>query len=296
MAEKWFEEAGFVQNGKIKLHYVAAGPVEGEPVLLLHGFPQSSYLWRRHLPALAGQGYRVVAPDLRGYNLSDRPQAPEAYSMRNLVGDLNTVYAHFGWTSANLVAHDWGGAISWLFATFYGHKIRRFVVVDIPHPTAFREALQRPRQMQRSWYIWLFQAAGVAERVIGQNLEEFVNYIMFDQPRPGTFSEDDRREYLQMLAQPGQLEAAFNYYRVNTAPANVYSETATEFAPLRMPVLLFYGGNDFAFVPEAWDATAQFCQGYFKKVELPGFSHWILEEAPQETLTLISEHLRVAVN
>ncbi len=293
MAEKWFEEEGYVQSGEVRLHYVAAGPTTGEPVLLLHGFPQSSYLWRRHLPALARQGYRVVAPDLRGYNLSDRPSSPEAYRMLNLVNDINAFYNHFGWESANVVAHDWGGAISWLFATFYSQKVRRFVVIDIPHPTAFRETLQRPQQMERSWYIWLFQAAGVAERIIDQNLEEFMDYIMFDQPRPGTFSKADRQEYLRMLSQPGQLEAAFNYYRVNTSPGSIYSESSTEFKPLKMPVLLFYGEKDFAFIPQAWEETARFCRGYFKRVELPGCSHWVLEEAPQETLGLILAHLQV---
>ncbi|MDB5079087.1 MAG: hypothetical protein JWP00_1011 [Chloroflexi bacterium] len=295
MAENWCEEEGYVQNGAVKLHYVAAGPVEGEPVLLLHGFPQSSYLWRRHLPALAAKGYRVVAPDLRGYNLSDRPAKPEAYRMLNLVGDIGAIYKQLGWQSANLVAHDWGGAIGWLFATFYPQQVKRFVAIDIPHPTAFREALQQPAQMRNSWYIWLFQAAGVAERVIGQNLEEFFNYIMLDQPRAGTYTEADRQEYLRMLAQPGQLEAAFNYYRVNTGPANVYSETASAFPPLKMPVMLVYGSRDFAFIPQVWEDTAKFCQGYFRKVELEGFGHWVLEEAPQETLELICSHLTVPV-
>ena len=194
-----------------------------------------------------------------------------------------------------MVAHDWGGAISWLFATFYS---RRQAVCGnrLPHPTAFRETLQRPQQMQKSWYIWLFQAAGVAERVIGQNLEEFMNFIMFDQSRPGTFNEADRQEYLGMLSQPGQLEAAFNYYRVNSSPASVYSESSTDFKPLKMPVLLFFGGNDFAFIPQAWEETARLCQGYFKKVELPGYSHWVLEEAPQETLELIAAHLQVPLS
>ena len=146
------------------------------------------------------------------------------------------------------------------------------------------------------WYIWLFQAAGVAEKVIGQNLEEFMNYIMFDQPCPGTFNEADRQEYLGMLSQPGQLEAAFNYYRVNSSPASVYSESSSEFAPLKMPVLLVFGENDFAFIPQAWEETTRLCQGYFKKVELPGYSHWVLEEAPQETLELIAAHLQVPLS
>jgi pimeloyl-ACP methyl ester carboxylesterase len=296
MAENWFEEEGYVQNGEVKLHYVAAGPVGGEPVLLLHGFPQSSYLWRRHLMALAARGYRVVAPDLRGYNLSDRPTAPEAYRMQQLVGDIGAFYQAFGWQSANLVAHDWGGAVSWLFATFYPQQVRRFVAIDIPHPTAFRAALQRPAQMRDSWYIWLFQFAGVAERVIGRNPAEFFDYIMFNQPRAGTFTRADWQEYLRMLAQPGQLEAAFNYYRVNTGPANVYSETMTDFPPLKLPVLLLYGSRDFAFIPQAWEDTAEFCQGYFKKVGLEGFGHWVLEEAPQETLDLIVEHLQTPLS
>ncbi len=293
---EWAQEEGFVQNGEIRLHYMASGPTDGEPILLLHGFPQFSYEWRHHLPALAAQGYRVVAPDLRGYNLSDRPAGVEAYRMKNLVNDIGAFYKAFDWQSANIVAHDWGGAISWLFVIFYPQLVRRFVVLDIPHPNAFRTALQSMQQIQNSWYIWFFQAPEVPERVIKQNLEAFFNFIMFESVRPGTFSQEDKQQYLQLFSQPGQLEAAINYYRANTTQASVYSETSTTFPLLKMPVLLIYGENDFAFDKLSWAETAQYCVGPYHSVELPGISHWAVEEAPQETLRLIEEHLKMEVS
>ena len=291
MAE-WAQEEGYVQNGDIKLHYVAAGPPEGEPVLLMHGFPQFSYLWRYHLPALAAQGYRVIAPDLRGYHLSDRPKGVEAYRMQHLVKDIGAFYKTFGWKSANIVAHDWGGAISWLFCIFYPDLVKRFVAIDIPHPSAFRTALQTMPQIQKSWYIWFFQPPEIPERVIGQNLEAFFNFMMFENARPGTFSDEDKRRYLDLFAQPGQLEAALNFYRASTNQANVYSEGSTNFQPLKMPVLLIHGQNDIGFDPLAFAETAKYCAGYYRAVELPGISHWAVEEAPEEILKLILEHLK----
>ena len=286
-----FEES-YVTNGDLKLHYVASGPSDGEPVLLLHGFPEFSYEWRRHIPALAAQGYRVVAPDLRGYNLSDRPAGVEAYRMQNLVGDIGAFYRQFGWSSANIVAHDWGGAISWLFVTFYPQLVRRFVVLDVPHPTAFRTALQTPAQINLSWYIWFFQSAGVAEKVFGPDLSGILNYLMRDQARPGTFSEADFGEYLTTLSQPGAFEATLNYYRANTTQATVYSASSTQFPPIQPPTLLIYGQQDFGFTPLAWQETAKYCAGSFQSVGLEGIGHWSVEEAPAETLRLISEHLQ----
>lgn len=289
----WAETEGFVQNGDVKLHYYAAGPEDGEPVLLLHGFPQFSYEWRYHLPKLAAQGYRVVAPDLRGYHLSDKPEAVEAYRMQNLILDLKAFFDTFGWQSANVVAHDWGGAVAWPLSIYYPQLVRRLVVLDIPHPLAFRSSMLTIEQIRNSWYIWFFQAAEVPERIMSQLLPEFFEYMMFSAVRPGTYTEEDKQQYLELFSQPGQLAAAINYYRANTTHATMYPTRPSKLPPLQMPVLLIHGQNDFAFTSLAWQETAQYCKGYYRSVELEGMSHWVVEEAPEETLRLIMEHLKI---
>jgi epoxide hydrolase 4 len=288
---EWAQEEGFVQNGDIRLHYYASGPADGEPVLLYHGFPQFSYLWRYHLPKLAEAGYRVVAPDLRGYGQSDNPEGVENYRMQELVGDIGAVYKHFGWRSANIVAHDWGGAVSWLFVTFYPQMVKRFVAVDIPHPTAFRAGLQTFDQIKSSWYIWFFMFEGYAEKVLKRNIGTFLNYIMLDDARAGTYSDADKEAYIEAFSRPGRLEAALNYYRANTTPANVYSDSSTDFPSIEPPTLLIYGSEDFAFAPVVWEQTANYCRN-FRKEAIAGGSHWVLEEAPDQTLQLILGHLR----
>ncbi|HEX2909646.1 MAG TPA: alpha/beta hydrolase [Chloroflexia bacterium] len=290
---QWWQDEGFVHNGDVRLHYVAAGPPDGEPVLLIHGFPQFSYEWRYHLPALAAHGYRVVAPDLRGYHLSDRPNGVEHYRMKNLVSDIGAFYNAFGWQSANIVAHDWGGAISWLFVSFYPQMVKRFVVLDIPHPSAFQAGLRHIEQIHKSWYIWFFQFSEIPERIIGQDLGSFLRFMMVDSARPGTFSPADFQAYLENLSLPGAFEAAINYYRNGSNPATIYAENPANFAPLQMPVLLIYGKQDFAFEEEVWTETARYCSGYFRSVGLEGVGHWTPEEAPEETLKLILEHFMV---
>lgn len=288
---EWAQEEGFVQNGDVKLHYYASGPVDGEPVLLYHGFPQFSYMWRFHLPKLAEQGYRVVAPDLRGYAQSDRPQGLEAYRSRPLLEDIGAFYKTFGWQSANIVGHDWGGAISWLFGIFYPQLVKRLTIIDVPHPSAFRAALQTPAQIRKSWYIWFFQFEGVAEQVFSDTAE-LMDFLMFRTARPDTFSDEDRRIYLENMAQPGAFESALNYYRTGTSPANVYTGEQSNFPPLPMPVMLLYGNRDFAFTHEIWQEHAQYCSGPFRKIELEGTSHWAIEEEPEKTYAYILEHLK----
>lgn len=290
----WAQEEGFVQNGDVKLHYYASGPVDGEPVLLYHGFPQFSYMWRFHLPKLAAQGYRVVAPDLRGYAQSDRPQGLENYRTRPLLEDIGAFYKAFGWKSANIVGHDWGGAISWLFAIFYPQLVKRLTIIDVPHPTAFRAALQTPAQIRKSWYIWFFQFEGIAEQVFG-DINGLLDFIMFRTSRPGTFPEEDRRVYLGNMSQPGAFAAALNYYRTGTSPENVYTGEPSNFPLLPMPVMLLYGNRDFAFTHEIWQEHAQYCSGSFRKIELEGTSHWAIEEEPEKTCSYILEHLKTLV-
>ena len=283
-------EEGKISSGDISLHYVAEGPADGEPVLLLHGFPQSSYEWRYQLKALAEAGYRAVAPDLRGYNLSDRPEGIENYRMQHLIGDVGAFYQAFGWSSANLVVHDWGGAIGWLFASYRPKLVKKLVAIDIPHPVAFRKAqLQGTDQLQKSWYIWFFQAPEVPEQFFGANMDGFMQWIFQGNPN---FTAEDLAYYRQMLSQPGQLTAAFNYYRANSNQQNLLSPEATKVPPVQAPTLLIYGKEDFAFASSVWEDSANQCAGGFRLVGLDGVGHWAVEQVPAEVTRLILEHLK----
>ncbi len=287
-------EEGKVANGDIQLHYIAQGPAEGEPVLLLHGFPQYSYMWRNQLEALSQAGYRAIAPDLRGYNLSDRPQGVEAYRMKALLSDVGAFYKAFGWSKANLVVHDWGALIGWTFAALQPALVKKMVVIDCPHPSAYREVLREGvEQMYRSWYAWFFQTPEVPEQYFGgEHIKRLIQWCFLSTPHAEqTFTEAVINTYREMLLQPGQLTAAFNYYRANFQPADLLKDNPDQLPQIEIPTLMVYGEEDFALSPRTWKKTAKYCSGPFRTEILKGIGHWAAEEAPAEINRLILEHL-----
>ena len=287
-------EEGKVKNGDLELHYIARGPAGGEPVLLLHGFPQFSYMWRNQLEALGQAGYRAIAPDLRGYNLSSRPEGVENYRMKALVSDVEAFYRAFGWSKAHLVVHDWGALIGWTFAALQPDLVNKMVVIDCPHPSAYQDVLlEGVEQMFRSWYVWFFQTPEVPEQYFGgQNIQRIINWCFLSLPHARqTFTAEDLRQYREMLLQPGQLTAAFNYYRANFRPQDLLVETPGQMPLVQAPTLLVYGEDDAALSPRTWKKTAKYCSGPFRTVALPGIGHWAAEEAPQEINRLILEHI-----
>lgn len=288
-----FEE-GTVTNGDVELHYIADGPADGEPVLLLHGFPQYSYMWRNQLPALAGAGYRAIAPDLRGYHKSGRPEGIERYAMKELMSDIGAFYKAFGWQKANLVVHDWGAIIGWPFVAYNQAQVDRLVVIDCPHPAAYGEVIREGvEQMYKSWYIWFFQTQGVPEQYFGgPNIERLMQWCFLStQHARETFTPEDLQKYREMLLQPGQLTAAFNYYRANFQPERLLAEPPTKYPAIETPTLLIYGKDDLALSSRGWKKTAKFVSGPYRSVELEGIGHWAAEEAPEEVNRLILEHL-----
>ncbi len=292
MDESKFEE-GKVSNGDINLHYYAAGPTEGEPVLLLHGFPQYAYMWRHQMAALSAAGYRAIAPDLRGYHLSDRPEAIEAYKMRPLLSDVSAFYKAFGWSKANLVVHDWGALIGWVFAAYQPEAVDRMVVVDCPHPNAYDDALRKGfEQLSKSWYAWLFQAPEIPEQFFGgENIDRLLTMCFGLGNIRNHLTAEDLGRYREMLSQPGQLTAAFNYYRNNFDPKLLLVDGKGQLPLIQNPVLLIYGKDDFAISSRAWASTPKYCAGPFRVEPLEGIGHWACEEAPEVVNKLILEHL-----
>jgi pimeloyl-ACP methyl ester carboxylesterase len=213
--EKW--DHGFVEVNNIRMHYVSAG--SGPLVMLLHGFPEFWYSWRHQIPVLS-EKFRVIAPDLRGYNKTDKPPRVEDYFAGNLIGDVVGLIHKLGvdGEKAILVGHDWGGAIAWMVAMFQPQVIERLVILNVGHPgVRNRKGFLDFDQMQRSWYMFFFLIPDIPEEVLSRNDFEFLRKMAFDTAtRKEAFSEDDIEKYVSMWKEPGVLAGAINYYRAIT--------------------------------------------------------------------------------
>ena len=264
---------------------VEVGEPDGELVLLLHGFPQSSWSWRRVWPALVEAGYRVVAPDQRGYSPGARPQGVEAYAMSELVGDVLGMLDALQVERAHVVGHDWGAAVSWQVAARHPDRVRSLTAVSVPHPVAFTEALKGDAdQRQRSQYMRLFQVEGKAEEVLLRGGDGGFRTFF-----GGAEATADVERYLEEMHEPGRLTACLNWYRAASRAS------VEDFPPVTVPTLYVWSDGDLALGRAAAEATARHVAGPYRFVELNGVSHWVPEEAPEALLAPLLEHLRAQV-
>ena len=192
MDESILEHWSVDVNG-VRLHCVVAG--EGPLVILLHGFPELWYSWRRQIPALVQAGFRVVAPDLRGYNLSERPRHVREYSIQRLAGDVAGLVAAFGVERAAIVGHDWGAGVAWAFAMAYPERLTRLAILNGPHPERLLRSLRTPAQLAKSWYMFFFQLPWLPERLLRAGGYRRLLEPMRGEARPGAFTEDDLVRY-----------------------------------------------------------------------------------------------------
>lgn len=275
----------FARVNGIRMHYVTAG--EGPLVLLLHGFPEFWRGWRRQIPALA-EGFTVVAPDLRGYNETERPSW--GYETDVLVADVVGLIEALGHERAAVVGHDWGGALAWFTAMGYPQRVERLAVLNCPHPALFAHALRaNPRQRRRSWYMAFFQLPFLPEAMLSAN-----NYAAVDQlfrgaeRRPGTFSDEDLAEYKRVLSQPGALTAALNYYR--SGGRAILGVARGEAPQIAAPTLLIWGEDDIALGKELTVGTERYAPNLSLRF-VPNCSHWVQHEAAAEVNAHLLEFL-----
>lgn len=268
----------FIETNRIRLHCVAQG--EGELVLLLHGFPEFWYSWRYQIPALA-RYFKVVVPDLRGYNDSDKPAS--GYDLDTLAADVQGLIESLGYTRAHIVGHDWGGAIAWYLAQKCPQSLNRLAVLSAaPVQRLLRELVSNVDQLRRSWYMFAFQIPGLPEWVIQQNLAEFVKNLLREQAiRKGAFSKEDTEIYQSALAKPGVLSAALNYYRQMLMPWNWMREWSVVSQPVTAPTLVLWGEEDSLLSPHLTEGMDQFIMAPFKLKIIPHCGHWIQQEVPQ---------------
>jgi pimeloyl-ACP methyl ester carboxylesterase len=280
-----------IDVGEVRLAVTEAGDPSGEPVVLLHGFPELARCWRHQLPALAAAGYHAVAPDLRGYGGSDRPSAVDAYAAPRLVADVAGLIGALGHDSAHVVGHDWGGGLAWALAGARPELVRSLTILNAPvGVVSARLRREDPAQRAKSWYMLLFQFPGVAEAWLSQddfaNLRQFV----FDTAAPGTFPEQEREHLIAALRADGALTAALNWYRANMPPAAWLREPPDP-PPVTVPTLIIWGEADAYMDPVLLERSAATVTGPLRVERLPGVSHWVPEEAPGRVNALLVEFL-----
>lgn len=264
-------------NG-LRFHVAECG--EGERLALcLHGFPELWLSWRHQLPLLARLGYRVWAPDLRGYGASERPPQRSAYDLDHLLADLAGLIDAAGCRSTLLVGHDWGGILAWLFAQEQLRPLERLVVMNCPHPAAAREGAGL-RQLARSWYMFFFQLPRLPELALtaggGRRLPR-----MFERSasRPGVFPPEVLEAYRTALLQPGAAKAMLDYYRMLFRGPGARRLRRAGPRVIETPSLLLWGEDDLALGVETTRDTGKYVSNLTVRY-LPGVSHWVQQDAP----------------
>lgn len=304
--QAWRHETARI-NG-IDLHYVTVDPnpdavdhpvgAAGAPTIcLLHGFPEYWYAWRHQLTPLAAAGYRVVAPDLRGYNRSSQPTGVDNYRMTELVGDVRGLIAHLGAPRATVVGHDWGGVIAWETAIREPDIVRELAVLNAPHPERYRHRLVRsPGQLARSWYVFLFQVPWLPEGLLRATDYRLLDRALQDTVRPAAFTDEDVRRYREAIRRSGAT-GPINYYRAiarDTGARAVRSVLPWEDDPetrVEVPTLLVWGERDPALGSELLDGLDTWVDE-LRIERLPGASHWVQADAPDRVTDSLLRFIR----
>lgn len=276
IAMRWIEangqrfelaEAGATVNGGDRL------------ALCLHGFPELHYSWRHQMPLLAELGYRVWAPNLRGYGGSSRPDGMKAYRLENLVTDVAGLIDASGATEVTLIAHDWGAIIAWQFAIQQIRPLHRLVIMNVPHPLCARRELKHWRQLRKSWYMFFFQIPRLPERMLGRNGAAPIARIFRESAvNKHLFSPEIVEPYRTAAARPGALTAMVNYYRALFRTPDVRQIGD---GTVSVPTLILWGERDLAIDVHCLDGTDQYVPDLTVR-RFPDASHWVQQDVPDQ--------------
>lgn len=278
----------YVETNGVRLHVAMAGPDDGPLAILLHGFPEFSYGWRHQIQHLATDGFRVWAPDQRGYNLSDKPKRVSAYSVEELAKDVVGLIDAAGQERAYLVGHDWGAAVAWWVATRYPERLRQLVILNVPHGAVMQRQLRRSlSQLRKSWYILFFQLPWLPEALarLG-NWRQLVKTIT-SSSRVGTFTDEDFARYRAAWSERGAYRSMLNWYR---AALRFPPKLPTDLR-ITVPTLMIWGAKDRFLGREMAQLSIDLCdQG--ELVFLEEATHWVQHEEPEAVNQLITRFLR----
>lgn len=263
-------------NG-IKLHYVIEGD-KGPLVILLHGFPEFWYAWHNQIPALSPY-CRVVAPDMRGYNLSSKPKGVKNYTLDTLAADIKALIAHLGESKAYIVGHDWGGCVAWALAAFNPEVVEKLAILNMPHPAEMRQQLLafNWQQWKKSWYVFFFQLPYLPESRLQKNVKGFFKAALRGWAfRKEAFPDQVIDQYVAVYSQKDAFEGPINYYRALFRNMGILKKMKH----IEMPVLMLWGENDKALGKELAANTPNYCQRLSLRY-IPNCSHWIQHDYPE---------------
>lgn len=247
---------------------------EGPPVLLLHGFPQCAYAWREQLPALAAAGFRAIAPDMRGYDRSDKPSSVSAYRLTRLVADVRNLVRELGYDRVHLVGHDWGGAVAWAVAAEHPEIVDKLVILNAPHPDVMVRELRRSAQQRKSsWYMFFFQLPLLPERALTRE-GSLARLFQRTAVAEGAVRAEDIVYYAEAIRRPGAARGMVNYYR---AAGRELFRARKRTPRITRPTLVLWGMKDTVLGPSLLDGLEAHVER-LSIVPFPEASHWIVEE------------------
>jgi pimeloyl-ACP methyl ester carboxylesterase len=280
---------GYAQVGDVRLHYVEAG--DGPLIVLLHGFPEFWYGWRLQIRPLAAAGFRVVAPDLRGYNLSSRPDDVAAYDVEKIAADISGLIHERGAESALLVGHDWGGTAAWVTAMNHPEVVDRLAILNAAHPRKLSHGLHHPGQLRKSWYFFFFALPELPESVVHANHWHFFRHFLGDADPAYTAEEIER--YVEAWSQPGAATGMINYYRASVRQSPKHAEA--QLRPISAPTLVIWGQDDGYLGSDLAEPDHDDVPNLDRVELLPDASHWVHHDQHQRVTRLLIDFFAPAL-
>lgn len=273
-----------VDCGEVRLHVARQG--QGPKVLLLHGFPEFWFSWREQMRALADAGFEAIAPDLRGYHLSDKPEGSASYALPHLRRDLAGLLDAVGAEKLPVIGHDWGGVLAFSFAAHHPSRVSRLSVLNAPHPRRMLRAIASPAQLRRSWYVFLFQLPGLPERFLSGR-DSLTRLFKAASKRREAFGEDVLARYRGAMDQPGAATATLNWYRAALRRPRDLWETP----PIHAPTQLLWGEQDEALGTELLDGLEKELTSFHIE-RFPAAGHFLHHDAPEAVNASLLRFLR----
>lgn len=269
----------FVRTNGVTLHVVIAGPESGEPVILLHGFPEFWGGWRHQIDFLAQNGFRVIVPDQRGYNLSEKPRGVANYDIDLLAADIIGLIDYFGYEKVYLAGHDWGAAVAWWMAAHSPERLNKLAILNVPYPTILGHELRKGnwQQLKKSWYVFFFQLPGIAEWAMRFSTRSDTNNLLRLSSKRDTFSDADLETYRAAWRQPGAWTGMLNWYRAFVRKG---VKGLPEPPRIQVPTLILWGERDAALGKELAEKSLAVCENgrlHF----YPKATHWLQHDEPE---------------
>ena len=277
----------YAQIGSVKLHYATAG--EGDRlVILLHGFPEFWYSWRRQLVDLS-ENYKIVAPDMRGYNLSDKPTKVSDYEMDKLVDDITGLIRYFGYKNAAVIGHDWGASVAWALAMKHPEYLWKLGALQVP-PIPIWKKNQTLKQFFATWYMFFFQIPVLPEFLFRLNDYAFLEKALKNSTaEEDVFTDADIAEYKKAWSEPFALTAMLNYYRANLVK-RLFAKTE-DIPKIKVPTVFIYGEQDKAILPETVRGVGEMIDAPYEEFHIPTSGHWVQQEASEAVTDILREFL-----